>query len=161
MMSGTSRDFRDNGMDMGITPILPPDVNSPTQLVSQNMSAFSRAVNNDVKPAAAPILPANDGQQLANDAIGVGQNLGANAKQTSGMQVKGSDAAYLGNQVGQAMSQVAGGALGILGAEAKDAQEIREKAQLEDDQKPTPAAAPAQFTMPSVSGGMSAGPGGR
>ena len=61
-------------MDMGITPILPPDVNSPTQLVSQNMSAFSRAVNNDVKPAAAPILPANDGQQLANDAIGVGQH---------------------------------------------------------------------------------------
>ena len=158
MMSGISRDFQDNGMDMGITPILPPEVNSPTQLVSPNVSAFSRAVNNDVKPATAPILPANDGQQLANDAIGVGQNL--NAKDTVGMQVKQSDASYLGSQVGQAVSQVATGMSSILGAEAKDAQEIREKAEMEEqDQKAS--APPPQMSMPSVTSGMASGPGGR
>lgn len=159
MMSGTSRDFRDNSMDMGITPILPPDVNSPTQLAGMS-GAFSRALNNDVKPAAAPILPANDGQQLANDAMQVGQNLGTNAKETVGMKVPQSDATYLGSQVGQAMSQVATGLSSILGAEAKDAQEIRQKAEMEEPE-PTRAAPPPQFTMPSVSGGMAGGPGGR
>lgn len=159
MMSGTARDFRDNGMEMGITPILPPDVNSPTQVVGMS-GAFSRAVNNDVKPAAAPILPANDGQQLANDAIGVGQNL-SGQQQTVGMQVKQSDATYLGSQVGQAVSQVATGLSSILGAEAKDAQAIRQKAELEDEQKPAAAAPPPQFNMPSMTSGMSGGPGGR
>ena len=118
--------FREMTQEMGVTPILPPDVNSPTQLASANISAFSRAVNNDVKPAAAPILPANDGQQLANDAMQVSQNLGANAKETVGMKVPQSDATYLGSQVGQAVSQVATGLSSILGAEAKDAQEIRQ-----------------------------------
>ncbi len=158
-VSSNALSFRENTQDMGITPILPPEVNSPTQLQSPNVSAFTRAVNNDVKPAAAPILPANDGQQLANDAIGVGQNLNGQ-QQTVGMKVPQSDATYLGSQVGQAMSQVAGGALGILGAEAKDAQEIRQKAEMEEPE-PTRAAPPPQFTMPSVSGGMAGGPGGR
>lgn len=162
MMSGISRDFQDNGMDMGITPILPPEVNSPTQLMSANVSAFSRAVNNDVQPQGPSVQPAvsnnNDGQRLANDAIGVGQNL--TAKDTVGMQVKQSDASYLGNQVGQAVSQVATGFSSILGAEAKDAQEIRQKAEMEEqDQKAS--APPPQMTMPSVSGGMASGPGGR
>ena len=152
--------FREMTQEMGVTPILPPDVNSPTQLASANISAFSRAVNNDVKPAAAPILPANDGQQLANDAMQVSQNLGANAKETVGMKVPQSDATYLGSQVGQAVSQVATGLSSILGAEAKDAQEIRQKAEMEEPE-PTRAAPPPQFTMPSVSGGMAGGPGGR
>lgn len=151
MMSGISRDFRDNGMEMGITPILPPEVNSPVQLVGMS-GAFSRAVNNDVKAPEPSILPANDGQQLANDAIGVGQNL--NAKDTVGMNIPKSEAAYLGSQVGQAVSQVATGLSSILGAEGASAQKVREGAEIEE-QKQAPAAPPPQFSLPSMSSGPS------
>ena len=162
MTSGVSRDFQDNGMDMGITPILPPEVNSVAQLASPNVSAFSRAVKNEVEPQGPSILSAvsnnNDGQRRATDAIGVGQNL--NARDTVGMQVKQSDASYLGSQVGQAVSQVATGLSSILGAEGASAQKVREGAELEEqDQKP--AAPPPQMTLPSVTGGMASGPGGR
>ena len=150
--------------DEVITPILPPDVNSPAQMMSPNVSAFSRAVNNDVRPqepGLTSIVPAvannNDGQRVANDAIGVGQTL--RAGDTTGMAVQQSDAAYLGKSVLDAGAKVATGLLGILSDEhaSNDLDGNGIPDDMENNTKV--AVAPPQFSLPSMTGGMS-GPGG-
>lgn len=90
MTVSTASLFEQNRNEV-MTPILPADVNGPQAgvQVSANVGAFSRAVNNQVQGAQAP---ANDGQRLANDALGVSQQL---RDPGQGIQAKQSDVGFL------------------------------------------------------------------
>lgn len=134
--------FAENRDDMSVTPILPAGVTSLAQLPSANVSAFSRAVSNDVQPAIMPAAPANDGERIANDAIGVGNTLRAPA---AGIRAQQSDVGFLFGSVMSSAVEMAG--VDLNGNGVPD----------ELEQRATPMPAP-QMSAPSPSG-FGGGPG--
>lgn len=154
--------------DEVMTPILPAGQNGPVQGAQVNLGAtFGRAANdpnyqqpqqqNTVQGPTAQAPSKEEGQRIANDAIGVGQNL-QDAPQ--GMQMKQSDAVYLGKQMLQGLSQVGGGLLGILSDEHKGNQPKGPAPEDDNKQKLAVAPLPQQFNMHSPSPGFGGGPGG-
>lgn len=96
-----------------MTPILPAEVNGAGLDGAQIQ-------NNQAGPAVvvSAALPLEEKQRLANDAIGIGETLRDTDAQVLPPSRQG-DAAYLGGQIGQALSQATTGLLGILSDEHK------------------------------------------
>jgi uncharacterized protein (DUF2342 family) len=125
--------------DEVMTPILPANMNGPTQDVSVAVQAEGPSPQ--------------DKQRLADDAIGVHQNI---QEQGQSVNVKQSDAMYLTSQVGQAVSKVSTGVLGILSDEHASNQKDGLDRDEPEQQAPV-ARAPVQQFMPSVTSGPGMG----